>query len=180
MAEKPEIMNMSRAAIYTTADPFDQGVRALLHDQLCCQRNYSFHGSHENMRLGINVRRSCCHSQSWNGRYTTKQPSAAAPAWIGFSGHEVKYESALILISAARACCVYAVHETKALGGGECVSEQWCMCVYVCVSSQWLPWIGLPLSMSAGLCERTPLDYEDWGPMGQRIRSLLCYRKSAD
>lgn len=30
MAEKPEIMSLSCAAIYTTADPFDQGVRALM------------------------------------------------------------------------------------------------------------------------------------------------------
>lgn len=38
MAEKPEIMSLSSAAIYTTADPFDQGVRALLHDQLYAVR----------------------------------------------------------------------------------------------------------------------------------------------
>lgn len=65
--------------------------------------------------------------------------------------------------------------ETKAWGRS--------MCVRPCVNAppHWLlQCIGSPLSVSAELCEWKALDYVHWGPMGQWIRSLLCYRKSTD
>lgn len=108
--------------------------------------------------------------------------SLPALVWIGLVDMRSNITHADCNNKSAVLWCMCSVWNKSFWGWGGCVSEQRCMCVRACarVSSQWLPCIGLPLSMSAGPCERTPLDYKHWRPMGQWIRSLLCYRKSSD